>query len=296
MGGDDDDDDENQDDNDDDEESDDDDNDDDDDDDDDDEEEEENGDDDGGEEETENNDGNDDETDDWCNEDEYGAGHTMCIYEAEAQPSCGIVTVSGITDQAMKDTILNKHNELRSLVANGEEERGVDGGQPKATNMRELTWNDELAEVAQRWVNQCIAGHDKNRRTDDFEYVGQNWAWAAVVGGNHDDSGAVASGMVQKWYDEVKDITAQAVDSFSLDKTVTGATGDIGHYTQVVWAETTDVGCGYMTSNVNERIESVLVCNYGPSGNWLKESLYEQGETGSNCPEGTVKADSGLCA
>ena len=136
----------------------------------------------------------------------------------------------------MIDTILNKHNELRSLVANGEEERGVDGGQPKATNMRELTWNDELAEVAQRyfkikeytiklinksflrlswslknclkihrWVNQCIAGHDKNRRTDDFEYVGQNWAWAAVVGGNHDDSSAVASGMVQKWYDEVND-------------------------------------------------------------------------------------------
>ena len=58
-------------------------------------------------------------------------------------------------------------------------------------------------------------------------------------------------------YFQVKDITAQAVNSFSLDKTVTGATGDIGHYTQVVWAETTDVGCGYMTSNVNERIESV---------------------------------------
>ena len=54
-----------------------------------------------------------------------------------------------------------------------------------------------------RWVNQCIAGHDKNRQTDNFENVGQNWAWAAVVGGNHDDSNAVASGMVQKWYDEV---------------------------------------------------------------------------------------------
>ena len=53
--------------------------------------------------------------------------------------------------KAMKDTILNKHNELRSLVANGEEERGVDGGQPKAANMRELAWNEELAEVAQRY-------------------------------------------------------------------------------------------------------------------------------------------------
>jgi len=247
------------------------------------------------EEENENSGDNDGESDDWCNEEEYGTGHTMCIYEAEAQPSCGNVTVSGITDQAMKDTILNKHNELRALVANGEEERGVDGGQPKATNMRELVWCDKLAEVAQRWVNQCIAGHDKNRRTDDFENVGQNWAWAAVVGGNHDDSNAVASGMVQKWYDEVKDITLKAVGSFDLDKSVTGATGDIGHYTQVVWADTTDVGCGFMTSNVNERIESVLVCNYGPTGNWLEESIYEQGETGSNCPEGTEKAGSGLC-
>ena len=55
--------------------------------------------------------------------------------------------------KTMKDTILKKHNELRSLVANGEEERGVDGSQPKATNMRELAWNDKLAEVAQRYFN-----------------------------------------------------------------------------------------------------------------------------------------------
>ena len=27
---------------------------------------------------------------------------------------------------------------------------------------------------------------------------------------------------------------------------VTGATGVIGHYTQVVWAKTEEVGCGYM--------------------------------------------------
>ena len=27
-----------------------------------------------------------------------------------------------------------------------------------------------------------------------------------------------------------------------------GATGVIGHYTQAVWAETTDVGCGYIAS------------------------------------------------
>ena len=53
--------------------------------------------------------------------------------------------------KAMKDTIVSKHNELRSKVANGLEVLGVDGTQPKAANMRELVWNDELAEVAQRY-------------------------------------------------------------------------------------------------------------------------------------------------
>ena len=51
----------------------------------------------------------------------------------------------------MKDAIVDKHNELRSKVANGQETRGVGGGQPKAANMRKLVWNDELAEVAQRY-------------------------------------------------------------------------------------------------------------------------------------------------
>ena len=52
--------------------------------------------------------------------------------------------------QEDKDVILEKHNELRAKVANGQEKRGVDGGQPRAANMRKLIWNDELAEIAQR--------------------------------------------------------------------------------------------------------------------------------------------------
>ena len=32
--------------------------------------------------------------------------------------------------------------------------------QPEAANMRQLTWDNELAKVAQRWANQCIYAHD----------------------------------------------------------------------------------------------------------------------------------------
>lgn len=37
-----------------------------------------------------------------------------------------------------------------------------------------------------------------------------------------------------------------AVSEFPEDPTKAGATGVIGHYTQIVWAETSEVGCGYI--------------------------------------------------
>ena len=54
----------------------------------------------------------------------------------------------------------------------------------------------------------------------------------------------------QSWYDEVKDFPAANVAAFSSN----GATGVIGHYTQVVWAESQKIGCGviyYKDTNPN---------------------------------------------
>jgi len=230
----------------------------------------------------------------WCNPGLYGADNTMCIYEEGPVAACGDVKVLGVKDQAVKDAIVDKHNELRSKVANGQESQGVGGGQPKAANMRKLVWNDELADVAQRWVDQCTNGHDKNRRTETYSHVGQNWAWRGSW--KLEDQAELATKMVGWWYDEVKDITQKAVNSFSSDNAITGSTGVIGHYTQVVWADSYEVGCGYMSSVKGSNTESVLVCNYGPGGNYLGSPVYEQGQPGSNCPSGTKKTSDGLCA
>ena len=49
-----------------------------------------------------------------------------------------------------KKSIVKKHNELRSIVARGLESRGVGGKrQPSAANMKKLSWDEDLAEVAQ---------------------------------------------------------------------------------------------------------------------------------------------------
>ena len=36
------------------------------------------------------------------------------------------------------------------------------------------------------------------------------------------------------------------VSNFPEDPASEGATGVIGHYTQIVWADTSEVGCGYI--------------------------------------------------
>lgn len=50
----------------------------------------------------------------------------------------------------------------------------------------------------------------------------------------------------------------------------------IAHYTQIVWADTEKVGCGIVSYNtVGSDYKLTLICNYGPTGNWIGEKVYE---------------------
>ncbi len=50
----------------------------------------------------------------------------------------------------------------------------------------------------------------------------------------------------------------------------TGRWQDVGHYTQVIWRETTKLGCGIATGNGRD----VLVCRYSPPGNFVGRFAY----------------------
>ena len=80
--------------------------------------------------------------------------------------------------QADKDAIVQKHNELRARVANGEETLGQPAGtgQPTASNMRQLVWNDELAAVAQRYYTLLL-----KTEMGYYFYIFQNIQQMAVI-------------------------------------------------------------------------------------------------------------------
>merc|ERR1711892_472582 len=173
----------------------------------------------------------------------YPEGHTMIKYPGPVA-ECGYdLTITGL-DQATKDELLKTHNEKRQKVASGSE-----AGQPGASNMRKFTWNDELAEIAQRWAGQCSFGHDETRNLCDGTLVGQNAYQGEADYGQYDYELNPAIGdAVNAWYNEV---TNPGFASSNINPFVFG--DGWGHYTAVAWAETEQVGCGRVYFEDNDQ-------------------------------------------
>uniref|UniRef100_A0A4D5R9Y7 Cysteine-rich venom protein n=1 Tax=Scolopendra viridis TaxID=118503 RepID=A0A4D5R9Y7_SCOVI len=180
-------------------------------------------------------------------------------------------------DDKTKALILDLHNKARQKVANGEE-----SGQPPASNMKELHWDNEIAAIAQRVAENCIFQHtpQAQRTTKNYEYLGEN-----IYAGSYPDP---IPRSVKKWYEEVKDVTPAIVSSYSKP-----GNAIIGHFTQMVYANTEALGCGYAKSADDG--EAFVFCLYGPGGNYPGKPVYKQGSPASECKNGKSTRYNGLC-
>ncbi|KAG8191105.1 hypothetical protein JTE90_010029 [Oedothorax gibbosus] len=147
--------------------------------------------------------------------------------------------------------------------------------------MLEMEWDDHLAKQAQAWAEQCEFEHD-NPIDKDGEEAGQNIGWE----GRSDDK-PEWKGMIQSFYDEVKDFDPKDIHKLIDDD-------DTGHFTQVIWAESSRIGCGYVRYVGEDGGNEFLYgCNYAPGGNFEDSPVYEVGKPCSKC--GGCGSIPGLC-
>lgn len=202
-------------------------------------------------------------------------------------------TCVNVLSDAQRAEIVRAHNYYRNLVASGKQ-----GSLPTATNMKEVTWDKEVEGVAQNWASSNPSGHNSNRKlpTRPSLYVGENIYWSSrsgskvITAGNANVTAAIAS-----WYSEVKDFSGD-VSAFK------SSAAAIGHFTQVIWADTSAVGCGILDcvtkSSSGSYSQSVaFVCDYAVGGNYLGSPIYKKGAVTSACgTKGVSKTFPALCA
>jgi len=224
---------------------------------------------------------------------------------------CGIVV--GQMTQAMRDRILKDHNDKRRTATN-------------AANMIELRYDMALEQVAQNYLNRGCSGgfrHNPNRGCDYTARGGRNGGsgscgsvgenWYSGYTDNTQGVDVVIGGAVSQWTDgtcsswaspplrcgshwcsEKQNFYQSGYDSYG---SCTQFSGQTLHYTQVMWATTTHVGCGYTPA-------CGTLCNYAPAGNMnlpsmgsMRESnIWRIGGTCSACPSGYGTCNNGLCS
>ncbi|XP_038223190.1 cell wall protein PRY3-like [Zerene cesonia] len=179
-----------------------------------------------------------------------------------------------------KQDIVNKINSRRNKVASGDI-RSL----PPASNMMKVKWNEELEKSAQRWADQCEGGLDLEDTCRNLENipVGQN---IATLYGEVTD--VKPSTMVDLWYMQLLHINPAIIAKYQPSSTRRFHRHD--YFTQLVWSETTDVGCGAVkfqerfpeTFNKSRTVFR-LVCNFMPCGNIEGQRVYNQGPPCSSC-------------
>ncbi|BES97983.1 SCP [Nesidiocoris tenuis] len=172
----------------------------------------------------------------------------------------------GFKTEEQRKGIVEQHNQLRNYVASG----GVPT-QPQAQNMREMRWDEELAQQAQRWADRCVFEHDPNLVNRKNERVGQNLAIFRTNVKAKLDSPDFQN-LIYGWFNEVFKFGYNGTFSF-----------DSGHYSQMIWGKTYKIGCGYTGYSHKNLYNNYLVCNYYPAGNVQNSPPYEYGP--HNCAE-----------
>ena len=129
-----------------------------------------------------------------------------------------------------KEQALKAHNSLRAR----------DGQQP-------IQWSSDLENISQKWADQLASDCKVYHHQGELPF-GENLFISS--------STTTVGQAISTWGNEK--------ESYNYSQNSCEPNKQCGHYTQVVWKGTTDVGCAKQAcSNGSE----IVVCSYFPAGN-----------------------------
>jgi len=167
------------------------------------------------------------------------------------KPSGETYSISDAKTKAKREKVTTERNWLQQALRAHNYYR-------KKHGVSKLSLSDDLCQVAQAWANRCAADEKMQHSQNGF---GENIHWC---------SGDVENGKspVQHWYSEVKEYDYKKDADFQQGT---------GHFTQVVWRASTELGIA-KAKGVKEG-GTYVVAVYNPAGNFmgkLKENVMKR--------------------
>ncbi len=162
-------------------------------------------------------------------------------------PQFANAAAPAVTDREA-DELVRYHNKVRDEVGVGPVE-----------------WSPAQARFAQEWADEVARTGKIQHRPGEGEFAqkyGENIAWGS--GGGYDVLTAA-----RFWYEEKESYTSGTPipEDFRDFKA--------GHYTQMVWEDSTEIGAGKAVIQAGDQKGSLfVVCNYNPRGNIVGEKPF----------------------
>lgn len=198
------------------------------------------------------------------------------------------------TSKKFNDMIVDKHNEIRNLVACGEHNYSASSGEklPVPDLMYELTWNIELATSAQFLVKNCNYGHSKCHNSHHFPCSGQNLG----MGGAMEDNRDFAMKIIDLWFSEYA-FLPNITDLLIFSGTANPENESVGHFTALIRDDQTHIGCAMAKCRSKSATTIIFACNYSQT-NMIGQPTYtfsNDSEPGGQCEKKSEKHKC-LCA
>jgi hypothetical protein len=162
---------------------------------------------------------------------------------------------------------------LASLIAGGTAAIAADGFNPfdgellaeqnaerDRVGVPRLEWSEGLAQDAQAWAD--VLAREGTLRHAPLSVNPEQGENLLMAGKGYYGPQA----MIDAFLDERKAFIPGVFPAVSR----TGNWQDVGHYTQIVWRNTREVGCAVAHGSDMD----FLVCRYLPAGNWRKQPVY----------------------
>jgi hypothetical protein len=155
--------------------------------------------------------------------------------------------------------VSNNTNFVNTILEFMNRERAAVGVPP-------LVWSNSLAAGAQAWADYEASLNRSFHSTDAQRGpLGETIAEWGPRGPMEDVNATLirVQTMLNFWINEKNLYHGETIELTNYQI--------FGHYTQIVWRQTTEIGCGMATgSNGND----FLVCRYNPMGNWVGQKPY----------------------